>query len=370
MSVARSACVAALLAGTLAGCSGLRWFRGWKSASADVRITATSATLPATTTPPDYAPALYIPGPAPARSVSRSAAAKSDASTSDLAKSDAFKSKASKSGASPSDGSKSDDVLTLPLAPPPVADTTIVLPPLTPSEPAASDNPLRALHARAALKWSQLDAYGCRIRRREAIAGQPRPEEIIAAKFRKEPFSVFFEWLGPEAKGREVVYVQGQHGNLIHTLTAPGDIFLMPGGTRFKIAPDNLLVKNKSRYPITEAGVGALIDRFGELAQALERGDPRAGSAKYLGQLKRKEFETKVEVVVHAIAPGWEPLLPSGGQRLWCFDPEHGLPVLIVTHDNLEREVEYYCHDRFEFPGRYRDDEFDPDKLWSKSRTR
>lgn len=335
MAVARGVCIAVFLAGTLAGCSELRWHRGADAAPVASKTTAEKLPTVAAsiTTPPEYFPALYIPG-----SVQPSL-------------------------------SPSENFVTLPLRAPTHVDAETPLPP-PPSEPAAAENPLHALHRKAALKWAQLDSYACRIRRREAIAGQPRPEEVIAAKFRKAPFSAYFQWLGPEAKGREVVYVQGQHGNLIHTLTAPGDIFLVAGGTRFKIAPDSLLVKNKSRYPITEAGVGSLIDRFGQLAQALERGEPRAGSAKYLGQLKRKEYETKVEAVLQSIAPGWEALLPGGGQRLWCFDPEHNLPVLIVTHDDVGREVEYYCHDRFEFPSRYPDDDFNPDKLWAKAPTR
>jgi len=339
MAVVRSAWMAVVLAGTLVGCSPLRWHRGTASATAASRPAIDYPI--AATTPPEAAPALCIPGPAP----ETGSAASAQASV-----------------------SKSEAIATLQT--PSGVDTATTLPALTPSEPAAAENPLLALHRRAAHKWSQIDTYACRIRRREAIGGQPRPEEVIAAKFRKEPFSAYFQWLGPEAKGREVVYVQGGHGNLIHTLTAPGDIFLVAGGTRFKIAPDSMLVKNKSRYPITDAGVGALIDRFGHLVQALERGEPRTGSAKYLGQLKRKEYEHKVEAVLQSIAPGAERLLPGGGQRLWCFDPEHALPVLIVTHDEMSREVEYYCHDRFEFSGRFTDDDFNPDKLWAKAPSR
>jgi hypothetical protein len=46
------------------------------------------------------------------------------------------------------------------------------------------------------------------------------------------------------------------------------------------------------------------------------------------------------------------------------------LPVLIVTHDDTSREVEYYCHDRFEFSDRFTDDDFNPDKLWAKAPSR
>jgi uncharacterized protein DUF1571 len=338
----RRAWPALLLAAGLAGCSELRWHRKkdceCTPASAPAPTKASAHTpaekLPAVTAsmnkPPDYAPALYIPGSAEPTTVKTNTP--------------------------------------LPAAPPASPETTeLTLPPLTPTEPTISDHPLRALQQRAVVKWASIDGFACRMRRREVVAGQQKPEELIEAHFRKEPFSVYFKWLGPEAKGREVIYVQGQHGNQIHTLTAAGDVVLIPPGTRFKVSPDSMFVKNKSRYAITEAGVGSLVERFGKLIDAVEHNDPKAGTVKYLGQLKRKEFEEKVEVVLQSIPPGAEPQLPGGGQRLWCFDPEHGLPVLIVTHDETNREVEYYCHDRFEFPPRYSDEHFDPERRWAKN---
>ncbi len=345
----RSAWPAFLLAAWLAGCSGARWHRrsdcGCECTAPSPSAPSSSApsktsndklpadkvpALPASVNkPPAYSPALYIPGSAEPT--------------------------AAKKEAPPPEPS------------PPPESAEFTLPPLTPTEPTVSDHPLRALHQRAMVKWATIDGYACRMRRREVVAGQQKPEELVEAHFRKEPFSVYLKWLGPEAKGREVIYVQGQYGNQIHTLTAAGDIVFVSPGTRIKIAPDSMFVKNKSRYAITEAGVGSLIERFGKLVAAVEHNDTKAGTAKYLGQLKRKEFEDKVEVVLQSIPPGAEPQLPGGGQRLWCFDPDHGLPVLIVTHDETNREVEYYCHDRFEFPPRYPDEHFDPDRRWQKN---
>ena len=333
--------LALFLAASVAGCSELRWCRFCCNLSAPAPVDETAPKkmplAPVTAkSPPNYAPALYIPGSAEVPAKVAPVQTTPGQLTSDR----------------------------------PQAGAAVVttLPPLTPADPGASDTPLQAVQRKAATKWASLEAYACRMRRREVVAGQPRPEELIEAKFRKEPYSVSLKWIGPEAKGREVIYVQGQHGNLIHTITASGDIFLVPGGSRFKVAPDSLLVRNKSRYSITEAGVGALIERFGKVVEGVERNDPRTGTLKHLGQLKRKEFEEKVEVVLQSIPAGLEPLLPAGGQRLWCFDPEHGLPVLIVTHDDTNREVEYYCHDRFEFPARYSDGVFNPDNLGKKAR--
>src|SRR5262249_35829980 len=147
------------------------------------------------------------------------------------------------------------------------------------------------------------------------------PEEVLLFKFRKEPWSVYFKWIGEEGKNREVVYVKGRHGNQIHTLTAAGDIPALPlAGKHWKLAPDSALVRSASRHAITEAGVGSRSERFGALVDADEPGDRRGGTLRYLGVLKRTETEQPLEAVRQTIPPGAEPDLPAGGQRLWYFD--------------------------------------------------
>jgi hypothetical protein len=261
----------------------------------------------------------------------------------------------------------------LPLTPPP----QIATPPATPGPVAAADfrvpaqpvqgtAALRALYQRAAEQHRAMDSYIFRLRRREVVGGKNRPEELILVKFRQDPWSVYFKWLGPEAKGREAVYVKGRPGNEIHTLTAAGDVPLLPAGQRFSISADSPLVKGKSRYPITEAGLGSTIRKFGALVEAAEKGDTRPGTLKYLGRVKRPEFEEAVEGVEQTVPPQSDPLLPGGGRRWWYFETARGLPALIVTHDETGREVEYYCHDRIQAPVRLDEDDFNPDKLWKK----
>jgi hypothetical protein len=227
-------------------------------------------------------------------------------------------------------------------------------------------SPLQQLYDQAAQRFEQTPCYELRLRRREVVGNQPKPEENIACRFRQEPYSLHFKWLGPEAKNREVIYVKGRHDNLIHTLTAAGDVFLLPGGKHFKVAPDSAMVRSRSRYPITEAAVGAWIVKFGRLAEAIDKNLPTAGTAKVLGELKRPEFDEKVIAVLHKIPAGWEPLLPQGGQRLWFFDPQHHLPVLIITNDETGREVEYYCMEQYCFNVPMTDDDFDPERLWKR----
>jgi hypothetical protein len=168
------------------------------------------------------------------------------------------------------------------------------------------------------------------------------------------------KWLGNEAKGREVIYVQGQYENKIHTLIAAGDVPFMPAGKVMSFAVDSSLVKSNTRYPVTHAGLASLLQRFRQLVDSVEKGDLRWGTVKYLGPIPRPEFEKKVEGVLQAIPPRSDPLFPAGGKRLFFFDPDLNLPVLVVAFDEKDREVEYYCYDRFVIPGRLDDADFDP----------
>lgn len=229
-----------------------------------------------------------------------------------------------------------------------------------------SVSPLRHIYQKAAGRWASLDSYLVRLKRREVVAGKAHPEELILFKFRKEPFSVYFKWLGPQAQGREVVFVKGRHDDQINTFTASGDVPLMPAGMLFKSSPDSPLVRSRCRYPITEAGFGSTIQRFGVLVDLNERGDTSRGTLRYVGQVRRPDYERTLDQVVQVLAPRCDPLLPEGGERHWFFDPELNLPMLIVAVDHTGREVEYYCHDRFEANVGLDDGDFDPDRLWKK----
>src|SRR5205085_2960532 len=141
----------------------------------------------------------------------------------------------------------------------------------TPVSQQESD-PVRRLHREAAAAYSKVSCYIARLRRREVVQGRPKPEEVLVFKFRERPYSVHFKWLGDEGKGREVVFVRGQADEKLHVLTAAGDIPFAPAGKRMDLAADSLLVRSASRYPITEAGIGNMIARFGRLLDAVRAG--------------------------------------------------------------------------------------------------
>jgi hypothetical protein len=237
-----------------------------------------------------------------------------------------------------------------------------------PEKPPA--NPLKELRQickQARDQYAAMDSYIVRLRRREQINGKDHAEEIMALKFRKQPWSVYLKWLGQEGKGREALYVKDHYDNKIHTLLADGDLGPLPGGRRMALAPDNPLVIAASRHSITSAGIGELIENFTKLVEASARQDQSNPILTYLGRRKRPEFGHSLLASLQTIASSEDPALPRGGQRLWFFDPKNHLPALIITRDDRGHIVEYYCYDRYQIGVKLDDEDFNPDRLWGRS---
>jgi hypothetical protein len=224
---------------------------------------------------------------------------------------------------------------------------------------------LRQLQQDGAAWYVGVDSYIVRLTRREQVGDEAKPEEVMLFKFRKEPWSVYFKWVGKVGHDREVIYVKGQYGNQIHTRLAAGDAPFMPAGHTMALAVDSTLVRSASRHSITEAGIGSCVIRFGELLDAQERGDRSHGTVTDLGAQNRREFSQPVRGAEQIIPPGAETELPKGGRRHFYFDAEHHLPMLVITYDNRNQEVEYYHYDRLEAPVHLDADDFNPNKLWN-----
>ena len=237
-----------------------------------------------------------------------------------------------------------------------------------PMDSEAKPPSLRQLQQDGATWYASVDSYIVRMTRREQVNGAAKPEEIMLFKFRKEPWSVHFKWVGKVGHDREVIYVKGQYENQLHTRLAAGDAPFMPAGHQMALAVDSPLVRSASRHSITEAGIGSCVERFGRLLDAQERGDRSHGVLTDLGVQNRPEFPQPVRGVEMAIPPGAESELPKGGRRLFYFDNEHHLPMLVVTYDHSNQEVEYYRYDRLQAPVHLDADDFNPDKLWNSSK--
>ncbi len=239
-------------------------------------------------------------------------------------------------------------------------------PPAPVVEASSPQDAIRRLHALAEKQHAAIDTYIVCLTRREIVNGKKQPEEVMLFKYRKKPKSVYFKWIETNGKGREALYVEGRFDNKLYTKLAAGDMPFSPAGKVIALAPDSFLVRNNSRHSITEAGVGTLIDRFGKILSALDRGDMSQGVLTYLGKQKRLEFPEPLEGVEWTVPPRIEPSLPKGGRR-WCYlDNDTHLPALIITQDERGQEVEYYRYTHYMLQAQLDDEDFNPEKLRDK----
>jgi len=234
-------------------------------------------------------------------------------------------------------------------------------PPSAPALEAPGSDSATNLHRLLKLAESEcatLDSYICRMTRREQVNGSAKPEEMMLFKFRKQPFSIYFKWIGNENKGREVVYVKGKFDDKLH-------ILMSPGGTVMSLAPDSFLIRRSSRHPVTEAGVVSILEKYAAAVGSFDRGQH---PLRYLGPCKRPDFDegTTLEGVEEDLAPGADPILPRGGRRQLYFHVTNHFPVLVVTRDDRGQEVEYYRFDRLQLRVKLDDDDFNPSKLFGK----
>ena len=231
---------------------------------------------------------------------------------------------------------------------------------------------MRRIHQKAATTYARMDAFEARLTRRETINGKANPQEVIRFQFRQQPYSVHLTWIGGEqgAVGREVIYVHGQNGGKMHIKPTKDDSFPLPPSP-MSFAPDSSMVRSKSRHDIREAGLGEAIRHVGEMLVAIDKNPAMRSRLKYLGLVQRAEYPSKLEAIEETVPPKNEKLLPIGAKRTYFFDtaadgPSAGLPVLVTTFDANGKEVEYYCFDRFLFPVRFIDADFDPEIAWKK----
>ena len=128
----------------------------------------------------------------------------------------------------------------------------------TPSRPPARglDDALKLAYQCRAI-YARLDDYTARFLKRERLGDELSELNHIDLKVRRRPFSVYMRWAQP-SEGREALYVEGQRGGklLAHDT----------GVTRFftgtmELDPTGSIALRASRHPITEAGIGNLIER-------------------------------------------------------------------------------------------------------------
>lgn len=260
----------------------------------------------------------------------------------------------------------------LPLAEiPPVPDrSTDLLPVSIRRENSPPKNELKAIHERAVTCYAKIDAFEARLTRREVVNNREQPKEVLHFQYRKSPLSVRMKWIGTEGQGREVLFVQGKYDNKMQILPARSDTAPLPP---FKMAysPDDPMIQSKSRHDIRQAGFAEAITHLGVILNRIDRSPSESKRLRALGAVQRPEFTSPMEGIEELLPAGEDRAFPRGGRRLYFFDttpssPSAGLPVLVIAYDEKNREVEYYCFDRFMYPVKLDDLDFDVKSLGTR----
>jgi Protein of unknown function (DUF1571) len=122
-----------------------------------------------------------------------------------------------------------------------------------------SETPIeRAIRAIAdsQARYDRVEDYVCTFYKRERIAGRLTPLHIMSMKVRTKPQSIYFKFQQP-AHGREAIYIAGRHGSKI--LAHDVGFNKLLAGT-LALEPTSARAMEDCRHPITEAGIGPLLD--------------------------------------------------------------------------------------------------------------
>jgi hypothetical protein len=185
------------------------------------------------------------------------------------------------------------------------------------------DVPLQLI-AEARRSYQGIKDYTCLFVKRERLRGQLQPENLIDMRVRTQPFSVYLRWLKPATSaGQEVCYVAGRNNGAmrVHSTGLFGAVGFVT------MDPRDPRALETSRHTITEAGIGNLIERYGQawqLESRLNRTQVRIQEYAY-----NQRRCTRVETV-HADSVGQQ--IPFYRSVVY-FDKENHLPIRVENYD-------------------------------------
>ena len=256
-----------------------------------------------------------------------------------------------------------------PTEPSPVPPMPLTKIPAPSPAPTASID-MRAVVKATAKKYADIPDYEARLTKREVVKGKALPGEEMIFRYRKEPHSVYMLVTSDNGKGRELLYVKGQNNGKMIIVTGKGDNAIVGVGAKFSFDPEDPMATSRTRNRVANAGMGRTLGVLEKFFDDDASGKRPGGTIRTLGEVERPEYAKPMLGLEVVMIPGDDPNLPKGGKRRYFFDndpvsPSFGYPVIITTFEN-EKEVEYYCFDRFKMPGNFTDADFSADKVGKK----
>jgi hypothetical protein len=210
--------------------------------------------------------------------------------------------------------------------------------------------------AEAQVRFAQVQDYTCRFYKRERIDGRLGSQHVMLMKARTKPLGVYFKFVKPNA-GREAIYVAGRNGGkaVVHDVglgkLIAGTLALDPLGSR---------AMEDCRHPITEAGIGHLIETLAERWGAeMQSGETHVTVQP--GVMVGDRACTLIDSTHPKRAPGYM----FHKVRVY-FDQEHGLPIRFEAYAWPRRPgaqpelLEEYTYANLKLNAGLREADFDP----------
>jgi hypothetical protein len=206
--------------------------------------------------------------------------------------------------------------------------------PATAAAGAASVADLLTLLEHAERRYAAVRDYTSLMVSVERLGDVLQPEKRVLLKFQR-PFKVYMRWLLGPGAGREGLYVAGANDGKFVVAEAEGLAQFVTAA----LVPDDPRVLEKSRHPVTDVGIGRLLEIVGENAR-------RGARERVLRVVDRGAGEVDGRRVrqVEGILPR-DPAAGYYGYRvILAFDQEYGLPTRVVVYDTGDRLVEDYTY--------------------------
>jgi hypothetical protein len=184
----------------------------------------------------------------------------------------------------------------------------------------------------------------------ERIGETLEPEKIVLLKFQR-PFKVYMRWTNGSTKGREGLYVAGEHDGRFLIAESNG---LSKFFTAFLDTRDPRVMA-QSRHPVTDLGIGRLLEIVGENARRGIRANVLRvedhGATWVAGRPVRE---------IEGVLPR-DPDLGYYAYRVRLFfDEENHLPIRVIVDDWGDRMVEDYTYSQLRLNPGFTNRDFDP----------
>jgi outer membrane lipoprotein-sorting protein len=183
--------------------------------------------------------------------------------------------------------------------------------------------------------YASIQDYTARLVKRERIKDKLRDPEDIRLKFR-EPGKIYMRWMGPAVSGREILFVKGRDKDraLIHEPGFPSSLITI------LTPPDSPLVLQESRHPITDVGLGRLIELLAtHTRRAFTRGELATREIPVVSPSGPAKAERRLELITPKTATGY-----LAHRAIVTIDLATRLPVaveLFGTNDELLASYTY-----------------------------